>query len=197
MASMKLYWRHLACFLMMSGCIWAQAAHTSSAAQGIHTNDMQRSCKVFVQEFYDWYVPKAVADRPSADESGNPWDLALKYRRPAFSPVLYRALKEDSDAQAKVEGYSVGIDFDPFLYTQNPEKRYVIGKATIAGTKCRVEVHGVKSGTANEVPTPVAELSFSNGHWLFTNFHYGKNELSEDEDLLSTLRMLKRDRQKK
>jgi len=168
-----------------------------AGAQAAHPDSRQLSCKAFVQGFYDWYVPKAAADRTPGDAAKNSWELALKYRRSAFTPELYRALREDADAQDKVDEYSVGIDFDPFLYTQNPEEHYVIENVTVGGHKCHVEVHGVKSGTSNEVPTPVAELTLSNGHWCFANFRYGKNELSDDEDLLSTLKFLKRDRQKK
>jgi hypothetical protein len=185
---MKLFCCYFACVMTLCG---------AACAQTTHPDRRQRSCRTFVQEFYDWYVPKASADRPPGDTTKNSWEVALKNRRSAFTPELYRALREDADAQDKVEEYSVGIDFDPFLYTQNPEDHYVIEHVTVSGQKCRVEVHGVKSGTSNEVPTPVAELTLSNGQWRFANFRYGKNELSDDEDLLSTLKSLKRDRQKK
>src|SRR5580700_8796469 len=121
---------------VMTLCGFACAQATSSSGR-------QRSCKAFVQGFYDWYVPKAAAERAPDDSAQNTWELALKQKRSAFTPELYRALKEDADAQDKVEEYSVGIDFDPFLYSQNPEEHFVIENVTVTGQKCRVEVHGV------------------------------------------------------
>jgi hypothetical protein len=74
------------------------------------------SVRGFVQGFYDWYVPKALDHKIF-----RAWDLALKTKSSVFSPELAQALREDSAAQDKAEkGELVGLDFDPFLNSQDP-----------------------------------------------------------------------------
>src|SRR5262245_61353582 len=92
----------------------------------------------FVQEFYSWYVPVAANSR-----SGRPSDLALNSRASAFDPSLARQLKEDSDAQAKVSGDVVGLDFDPFLAAQDPCERYEVVNVNKKAESYLVGVRGV------------------------------------------------------
>jgi hypothetical protein len=80
------------------------------------SQDTQKSCRNFVQQFYDWYVK-----RPELPP-------ALKYRPSAFSPELLRRLKEDGEAQARVRDEIVGLDFDPILYSQDPGGHYVVSR---------------------------------------------------------------------
>jgi hypothetical protein len=54
------------------------------------------------------------------DGTDTAWNLAIKTKSSVFSPQLALALKEDSAAQAKAEGEIVGLDFDPFLNSQDP-----------------------------------------------------------------------------
>jgi hypothetical protein len=77
-------------------------------AQAAHNSDPQQSCRKFVKDFYDWYIPK------SPKEFSSP-DRAMKRRKDAFSSVLLQRLREDFEAQAKVAGEIVGLDSDPFL----------------------------------------------------------------------------------
>jgi len=155
-------------------------------AQEKNTQDMRKSCRDFVQGFYDWYVPKTLKDNP-----GNTSDLALKYKSHAFSPELLRQLKEDSAAQAKVPGEIVGLDSDPYLNSQDPGERYVAGKITTKGDRCWVEVYGIWSGKKSEKPNVVPELMLKDVHWVFVNFHY-----PEFGDLLSILKNLREGRRK-
>jgi hypothetical protein len=46
-------------------------------------------------------------------------------------------------------------------------------------------------------PDVVPELAFENGQWIFTNFHYGKTGSPVNENLVSVLQILKKDRRKK
>ena len=64
-----------------------------SLAQETKTSpqDLERSCRNFVQRFYDWYVPKALGEIESKEPAS---DLALKYKSSAFSSELARALGE-------------------------------------------------------------------------------------------------------
>lgn len=147
------------------------------------------SARNFVRQFYDWYVPVANKDNP-----GPASDVALKYKSYVFSPVLFRALKEDSEASAKAKGDLVGLDFDPFLYSQDPDDRYGVGNATRDGGSYRVEVFGISSGKRRETPQVVAEVARRNGRWVFLNFYYVDSG-GKSGDLLSELRQLAKDRQ--
>jgi hypothetical protein len=97
--------------------------------QKINSSDVRKSLQRFVQDFYDWYVPKAFGDH-----TGPAWDFALKYRKQAFSSELFRALQEDSDAQAKATDL-VGLDFDPFLNSQDPCEQYEAGDSNQIGNE--------------------------------------------------------------
>jgi len=139
-----------------------------------------------VQRFYDWYAPKARGDNP-----GRAWDLALKQKGSLFGSELARALKEDSDAQAKVQGEIVGPDFDPFLSAQDPCERYEVGRLASKGNSYLVDIHGVCSGKKHEKVDVAAELIQKNGHWLFVDFRYPK-----DRNLLTVLKSLRESREK-
>jgi hypothetical protein len=45
-----------------------------------------------------------------------------------FESGLLAALKEDVAAQAAAKGEIVGLDFDPFLNTQDPAESYEVGQ---------------------------------------------------------------------
>jgi hypothetical protein len=161
-----------------AGWLIALAFVSSLGAQEMSAHD-------FVQEFYNWYVP--VALRHNAVSA---WDIALKDRSSVFSPELLRALKEDSVARAKAVGDIVGLDFDPFLSSQDPGQRYEVGRITQKGEVWQVEITPVRGGKRIGKPCVVVELSHRDGRWQFVNLHY------DDGDLLTTLRLLKEDREK-
>ena len=160
------------------------------SAQGKDPDDIQKSCRNFVKQFYDWYVPEAVKE-----DTGSVWDLALEHKSYAFSHQLLRQLKEDSEAQAKVEGEIVGLDFDPFLNSQDVDEGYVTGKVTRKGGSCWVEVYGTRSGRRSRQHVGPG-LKLKNGHWLFVNFHYPNASRREFENLLSQLKSLRDQRQR-
>lgn len=153
------------------------------------TNNGQtlKAVKDFAQEFYNWYVPIALSDNavPASD-------IALKRRPTVFSPMLFRALKADSEAQAKAQGYVVGIDFDPFLASQDPCEHYEVGSVSQKGGGYWVDIYGVCSGKRNEKPEVIAEVVRRDGSWAFTNFLYP----AIHRDLLGTLKTLHEERQK-
>jgi len=121
-------------------------------------------------------------------------DDALKYRRSSLAPELYRRLKEDSDASAKNPGEIVGLDFDPFVNSQDPCDHYVVGNISVKGDSYWVNVHGVCQGKRSKTPDVIPELIFKEGKWLFVNIHYSAKK---DDDLLSVLKALREDRAKK
>lgn len=153
--------------------------------QKVNGSDIRKSLHEFVQDFYDWYVPKALSDHP-----GPAWDFALKYRKWVFSPELFRALKEDSDAQAKATDL-VGLDFDPFLNSQDPCEHYETGGSNQVGNEYRVRIYPSCSGQKSEVPTVIAELVRNDRQWVFVNFLY-PDRMSND--LMSNLKGLRDDR---
>ncbi len=166
--------------LSMLPCpIWPQ--------QKIGGSDGRETPQAFAQDFYNWYVPKALNDNP-----GPAWDIALRYRKHAFSPELFQALKDDSDAQAKASDL-VGLDFDPFLNSQDPCESYQVGSSTRKRSEYRVNVYAncAGKGKKTDVPSVVAVLVRKGGQWRFVNFEY-----PDGGDLLSNLRVLRDDRRK-
>jgi len=147
--------------------------------------DDSASVRKFVQEFYDWYAP--LARQPSSVPA---FVFALRKRPVAFSPSLAKALQDDADAQAKVTDDIVGIDWDPFLNTQDPEARYAVGEITRSGATYRVEVRAVRAGRERAKPDVVAEVAGAAGQWRFVNFHS-----PDGDDLLRDLAKLKKDRE--
>jgi hypothetical protein len=148
-------------------------------------SSLAASSRDFVQKFYDAYVPQAHAERTTPASQ-----FAIDQMSASFDGDLLAALKEDAAAQAKSSDEVVGLDFDPFLNSQDPAERYEVGSATQAGTKYLVDVYAVMSGKRSQDPAVVAELVYENGHWLFVNFRYPGND-----DLLTVLRTLKADRE--
>jgi hypothetical protein len=51
-------------------------------------------------------------------------------------------------------------------------------------------------GQKKSNPDVAPELAFENGQWIFTNFHYGKTDIPVNENLISVLQILKKDRRK-
>ncbi len=178
----------IVCF-SLSFCL----ATVSSFAQGNaaphiqQTPHVQKTCRDFVQGFYNWYLKQTTKGRAS--------DVALRYRKYAFSSELSQELKEDSRAQDKVVGELVGLDFDPFLNAQYIEDSYVVGKITPRGNRYWAEVYGVHDGKKTATPAVVPEVMLRDGHWIFVNFHYGKSKYPENENLLSILKVLRNERQ--
>jgi hypothetical protein len=123
-------------------------------------------------------------------------EVTLREKRSSLSPELVKGLKEDLAASKKSPGEIVGLDFDPFLNAQDIAERYLVGNVTPKGDHYWVEVFGVWNGQKNSNPDVIPELAFENGHWIFINFHYGKTDIPVNENLVSILQVLKKDRQK-
>jgi len=152
------------------------------------------SAREFVRAFYDWYVPlthKRLRETTS--------DIALRERRRAFGPLLFRALKEDSEAQDAAKELVVGLDFDPFLNTQDPCEGYRLGGVSKKGDVYRVEVYEVcPDRTQREELAVIAEAGLRNGRWVFLNFYYPDlvKDYPDSADLLAILKKLREDREK-
>jgi len=159
----------------------------SGAGQAATQHSDSAAAVAFVASFYRWYTPK------THTETGGPaFVVALRSRRAAFAPALYQALEADATAQAKVKGDIVGLDFDPFLYSQDPCERYEPTQAVRQRGGFRVTVVPTCSGRKDPDAAVLADVEPQNNTWVFANFadHEGKN------DLRSTLRSLAADRRK-
>lgn len=171
----------IACPLLIAAFVCSPPTRAQSKGQ------TAEAAKIFVQSFYNWYVPVTLRDNPVPAS-----DIALKQRSTAFSPMLFRALEEDSKAQAEAQGYIVGIDFDPFLASQDPCDHYDVGNVTHQGAGYRFDIYGVCSGKRDEKPDVIAEVARQGGSWAFTNFFYP----AIHSDLLGTLKTLREERRK-
>jgi len=171
-----------ACFLLLLAAAVPHRQETKPAPQ--ETDD---SCRAFVQDFYNWYSAKAMAE---TDVSAA-MSIALKERDAAFSPELLDALRQES-AAIKKDGGEDWIDFDVFLNSQDIAERYVMGNVTRHDKAYLVEVYGIWSGRKSVRPDVVPELEFKHGQWVFVNFHYGDRK---GQDLVNVLKSVREDRQ--
>jgi Protein of unknown function (DUF3828) len=167
-------------------------------AQTPTTPSQPPDCGPFVQQFYNWYVTteNALMKSNGLGSFLSALEVTLREKRSSLSPELVKGLKEDLAASKKSPAEIVGLDFDPFLNAQDIAERYLVGKITPKGDHYWVEVFGVWNGQKNSNPDVVPELAFEDGHWIFTNFHYGKTDIPVNENLVSILEVLKKDRQK-
>jgi hypothetical protein len=148
------------------------------------------SCQLFAQQFYDWYVP--IAQKPL---DGPASDVALQRRAVVFSPQLLHALRMDSEAQALAKGDIVGLDFDPFLGSQDPADHYEARQATVKKGTCSVGVWRASptdTSAKMDGPEAVAQLKQKNGSWRFVNFTYSVG----GPDLIHLLANLRQERRK-
>jgi hypothetical protein len=137
----------------------------------------EKSARTFVQDFYTRYMTKHLTE-----------ESVLAAKPSPLATTLQRALKEDYDASAKSKDEIVGLDFDPFLNSQDPCERYDAGKVTLHGSdRASVEVFSVCEGKRVTKPDVVAEVVFANGRWQFDNFGYPDSR----DDLRSVLKKLK------
>lgn len=166
-------------FALAGSVLWAQAGVPEKSKQ---------SCASFVQAFYDWYLPRARKE--------DFIQRALEHRKSSFSPELARAVREDYAAAAKVPDEIVGLDFDPFLNTQDPARRYATGRVDLKGGRCWVSVYGMNHGKRSAEPDVTPELAKRNGQWIFVNFHYPAPSCSRCDNLLSLLDRLRRERER-
>jgi hypothetical protein len=163
-------------------------------AQTPTTPSQPQDCGHFVQQFYDWYVAKenALMKRNSLESA---LEVTLREKRSSFSPELVKGLKEDLAASKNRLRRSWGWISIPFSMPK------ILLNATSWERSLRREIIiwsrflGL-GGQKKSNPDVVPELALENGQWIFTNFHYGKTDIPVNENLLSVLQILKKDRRK-
>lgn len=154
---------------------------TSVQAEPTNAKDAVRKV---VQSFYIWYAPIA-----RQDHKGPAFLIALKQKPHLFSPELSQALFADARAQSIAKGEIVGINWDPFLNTQDPCSHYKIGEVKLNGGTFSVTIYASEPGDNALQAVVVAELMYSNSQWVFFNFRF-----NDGSDLLGILNSLEKDR---
>jgi hypothetical protein len=163
--------REIACpFLLL-----LVAGSGSLSAQPKNPRDAQRSCREFVQRFYDRFRTRtpSKADKRVSD-------------RQALSRQLRRLLEGNDAAEAKFAGDGlVGLDFDYLTGSQDLAERFLVGKIIPKERSFWVEVYDIWGGKKSMKPSVVPEVMFRNGRWIFVNFRYGTEK---NNDLVSILK---------
>jgi hypothetical protein len=161
--------------------------YTPGAAQGAKVTAVRRarvvpdwpapnSAREYIKTFFDWYVPRSNKD--DAD-----WHQTLKLARWDLSPELARLLRDDAEAQAQCREL-IGLDFDPFLGTQEPSAQYRFGASEQVGTRFRVKAFRVDETVVENKPDFIAVVARDSDRWYIENFLYP----GENTDLLSILK---------
>jgi hypothetical protein len=148
-------------------CVLGAPVHVVSAQSAADTAAL--SARRAVQRFYDWYVPAA-----QRAENAPVGALALRQRASLFEAALSQALARDTLAQAKAVGEIDGLDFDPFLASQDPCARYTAGIATNQGSTYSVELRG--NCSRGRIPNAIVEVTRPSGSWMITNIRYPRNK---------------------
>ena len=157
---------------------------SSAHAAPTRNRSREASCKAAVQQFYDWYAPLVWQKHRTA-----PWDRAVKARSSSFDPELRRWLAVDAAARARQPDEIVGLDFDPFLNSQDPARQYRVQRVIRGKSGYRAYVYAVYTGKVNPAPSAIPELALRHGRWVFLNFHFPVDEgATETQDLLTFLK---------
>jgi hypothetical protein len=157
-----------------------QTGSSRSAPASIPGAPVDSSAVVFVRSFYQTYAPRGAASGLAAVDS-------LLAEQPAlFTPELLAALRRDAEARAAAKGEIDGLDWEPFLNSQDPCERYVVGDASRVASNVRVSVYAVCGGKRSNQSAVVAEVAPTGHSWAFANFIYG----APAGDLLKALRAL-------
>lgn len=158
-------------------CLVAIFAVAMFGSLKVNAQSTDPSARAFVSQFYSWYVPQALQDRAEPT-----WHIALKKKGKEFAPPLARLLRADWAAQDKCEDL-VGLDFDPFLNSQDPAQHYEVGEITHEGSIYKAKIYSVQAGQRGIKADVSASLERSDGRWMFINFYY-----SDGGDLVTILK---------
>jgi hypothetical protein len=145
-----------------------------------------------VQQFYAWYTGRTI-EQDKAGSTGRSWDEVLRLRPQSLSPELLGLLKDDLAASKANPDEIVGLDWDPFLASPDPSSKFEVESAAVTNGHCSAQVNGIDHGRKRETVMP--ELAQAGGAWVFVNFHY-KGQPPPDENLISTLKLLRDERKK-
>jgi len=152
----------------------AATAEAIDVSLGAPANDsIARTAAQFTQGFYDWY-----------GGVGEQTDVAVRERPSTFAPQLLEALRLDFAAQSKSPDEIVGLDWDPFLATQDPCNPYRVSQITRRSDTILVAVKGLCTDAAPHAgPDVIAEVGQTRGRWAFLDFRHAGDRGSLLQDL--------------
>jgi len=125
----------------------------------------EQSCRVFVQNFYDWYWNRYAESANSVgfDMHSLPnVETVLNRKPPVLSPELIQLLA--ANEKKKQATHQAGnLDFDPFWGNQNAQGMYRVGRLAIKDDRCKANI---------PQGDEIVELQKSGPSWVFVNFNY-------------------------
>jgi hypothetical protein len=143
--------------------------------------DQDKSCREFVQGFYDWYINGHLSE----NDKGPAWYEVAKRRPYLLSDELRKLLIWESTEEDKT--HEIGaLDFDPFLAAQDWSEAYRVKEVTAQGNHCDAQVTG-------SINLRKIELVRTKSTWVFVNFDYSsysadrKTKNFPDYDLVQLL----------
>jgi hypothetical protein len=159
----------------------------------------KEGARVFVQKFYDWYTVLYSKDMSKRKDQTPSDIIAMKQKRDYFDASLHNAIIEDNRESAKITDEIAGLDFDPFLNTQDTGFAYQSGNVKQVGNKFYVDIHSAQAGKSRQAilkseVAAIAEVIKVDMHWTFTNFIYPSKD--GKSDLKTILKKLQKDRSK-
>lgn len=144
---------------------------TSKSSSGAPSNKSSLEAKdtaveahEFVQKFYNWYVPFSAHSKTLACKE------VLNAHPEYFSRALHPMLKKNIAEMERTGG--LGLGFDPFLNSQDPASKYVVGPADGTDEGYAMEVYAVQDGRRQSKPDVIAVVENQHNSWVLTNFHY-------------------------
>jgi hypothetical protein len=114
--------------------------------------DPATDATALVRSFVDWYVPKVLADDAKARAQRPAMRIAITQKPSLFTSNFLKLLQQDLAAQDKAHGGITGLDFDPFLFTQDARQRYEVGRATVRGASVLAKFMESATGRRPENP---------------------------------------------
>lgn len=155
-------------FAQSAACAQGRRVDVAAREPMSTVGDSALAVHQFVQGFYDWYTPIAVAPR-----EGFAYYRVLSKSDSYLDLDLAAALRGDSVAQFSIPDTRQTLNFDPFLNTQDPcAPTEVVGVRRQGGTS-RVTIRTCRASR----PGPVVEVRAVNGRWRITNVFYGRGDL--------------------
>lgn len=168
-----------------TACIFALLAMQSVSASAAESKEV-KAVRSFVQRFYDWYTPKASSDEHSVPT----WYLAVDQKSSLLEPKLLKAIRQDIAAQKKATHDQEGLDFDPFMNSQDPDPRYAVGKIRKKGRYYYVSMRRVLEKTHRIAEVAViAKVEKYMGSYRFADFI----DPTEGWTLMGTLKELRKE----
>lgn len=165
------------CALAFTACRPASdSPHATSRAvtpdsAAVHPLPDTGAADAFVRAFYESFAPRGQTSGLAATDS------LLMERPTLFAPALLAALRQDAAARAAAVGEIDGLDFEPFLNSQDPCGRYAVGPAVRSDSAergaVRVTVRSACDRASGPPPAYTVEVIPHAGSWQFVNFYYG------------------------